>query len=172
MNHFMKSISHGISICLPLLFVCIFLQDVTQVEIPQKMQSAIKPLPKHIQPGYQEFQVALYGLLIQAKSWYHGAQMGNLCSNPACNIHVFSIKSQQTANVLNLQKVNSRQCVLCVQNVLEGQSAQDPVGRPMMHRTALSQATGEAVYCDDLPQTDGELFLVIVTSSRPHAKIT
>uniref|UniRef100_A0A8C2D467 Aldehyde oxidase 6 n=1 Tax=Cyprinus carpio TaxID=7962 RepID=A0A8C2D467_CYPCA len=78
------------------------------------------------------------------------AQMGNLCSNPACNIH----------------------CVLCVQNVLEGQSAQDPVGRPMMHRTALSQATGEAVYCDDLPQTDGELFLMIVTSSRPHAKIT
>ncbi|XP_016295765.1 aldehyde oxidase 1-like [Sinocyclocheilus anshuiensis] len=56
-------------------------------------------------------------------------------------------------------------------NVLEGQSAQDPVGRPMMHRTALSQATGEAEYCDDLPQTDGELFLVIVTSSRPHAKI-
>uniref|UniRef100_A0A9J8ANH5 Aldehyde oxidase 6 n=1 Tax=Cyprinus carpio carpio TaxID=630221 RepID=A0A9J8ANH5_CYPCA len=91
------------------------------------------------------FQVALYGLFIQAKSWYHSAQMGNLCSNP---------------------------CVLCVQNVLEGQSAQDPVGRPMMHRTALSQATGEAVYCDDLPQTDGELFLVIVTSSRPHAKIT
>uniref|UniRef100_A0A8C1K3J6 Aldehyde oxidase 6 n=1 Tax=Cyprinus carpio TaxID=7962 RepID=A0A8C1K3J6_CYPCA len=65
-----------------------------------------------------------------------------------------------------------KDCVLCVQNVLEGQSAQDPVGRPMMHRTALSQATGEAVYCDDLPQTDGELFLVIVTSSRPHAKIT
>ncbi|KAL1251495.1 hypothetical protein QQF64_019291 [Cirrhinus molitorella] len=87
-------------------------KDVTQREIPQKMQSAIQPLPKHIQPGYQEFQ-----------------------------------------------------------NVLESQSAQDPVGRPMMHRSALSQATGEAVYCDDLPHTDGELFLVIVTSSRPHAKI-
>uniref|UniRef100_A0A8C2D390 Aldehyde oxidase 6 n=1 Tax=Cyprinus carpio TaxID=7962 RepID=A0A8C2D390_CYPCA len=95
------------------LFFKFNLLDVTQVEIPQKMQSAIQPLPKHIQPGYQEFQ-----------------------------------------------------------NVLEGQSAQDPVGRPMMHRTALSQATGEAVYCDDLPQTDGELFLMIVTSSRPHAKIT
>uniref|UniRef100_A0A8C1K1Z7 Aldehyde oxidase 6 n=1 Tax=Cyprinus carpio TaxID=7962 RepID=A0A8C1K1Z7_CYPCA len=95
------------------LFFKFNLLDVTQVDIPQKMQSAIQPLPKHIQPGYQEFQ-----------------------------------------------------------NVLEGQSAQDPVGRPMMHRTALSQATGEAVYCDDLPQTDGELFLVIVTSSRPHAKIT
>ncbi|XP_077082323.1 aldehyde oxidase 6 isoform X2 [Siphateles boraxobius] len=88
-------------------------KDVTQMEIPQEMQSAIQPLPKHIQPGYQEFQ-----------------------------------------------------------NVLESQPAQDPVGRPMMHRSALSQATGEAVYCDDLPHTDGELFLTIVTSSRPHAKIT
>ncbi|KAK7136891.1 hypothetical protein R3I93_017070 [Phoxinus phoxinus] len=88
-------------------------KDVTQMEIPQEMQSAIQPLPKSIQPGYQEFQ-----------------------------------------------------------NVLEGQPAQDPVGRPMMHRSALSQATGEAVYCDDLPHTDGELFLTIVTSSRPHAKIT
>ncbi|KAK7126697.1 hypothetical protein R3I94_018021 [Phoxinus phoxinus] len=88
-------------------------KDVTQIEIPQEMQSAIQPLPKRIQPGYQEFQ-----------------------------------------------------------NVLEGQPAQDPVGRPMMHRSALSQATGEAVYCDDLPHTNGELFLTVVTSSRPHAKIT
>ncbi|XP_056112603.1 aldehyde oxidase 6 isoform X2 [Rhinichthys klamathensis goyatoka] len=88
-------------------------KDVTQMEIPQEMQSAIQPLPKRIQSGYQEFQ-----------------------------------------------------------NVLENQPAQDPVGRPMMHRSALSQATGEAVYCDDLPHTDGELFLTIVTSSRPHAKIT
>ncbi|KAK2906843.1 hypothetical protein Q8A67_005828 [Cirrhinus molitorella] len=88
-------------------------KDVTKGEIPQKMQSAIQPLPKQIQPGYQEFQ-----------------------------------------------------------NVLESQSAQDPVGRPMMHRAGLSHATGEAVYCDDLPHTEGELFLMIVTSSRPHAKIT
>ncbi|TRZ04440.1 hypothetical protein DNTS_025932, partial [Danionella cerebrum] len=57
-------------------------------------------------------------------------------------------------------------------NVLESQSDQDPVGRPMMHRSALSQATGEAVYCDDLPRSDGELFLAIVTSSRPNAKIS
>uniref|UniRef100_A0A4W5RLZ0 Aldehyde oxidase 6 n=1 Tax=Hucho hucho TaxID=62062 RepID=A0A4W5RLZ0_9TELE len=47
----------------------------------------------------------------------------------------------------------------------------DPVGRPIMHRSAISQATGEAVYCDDIPKTDGELHLVLVTSTRPHAKI-
>ncbi|XP_038153453.1 aldehyde oxidase 6 [Cyprinodon tularosa] len=58
------------------------------------------------------------------------------------------------------------------QSVPKDQEAHDPVGRPMMHRSAISQATGEAVYCDDIPNTDGELFLVLVTSSRAHAKIT
>ncbi|KAM6893464.1 aldehyde oxidase 6 [Xenentodon cancila] len=57
------------------------------------------------------------------------------------------------------------------QPVSKSQSDQDPVGRPMMHRSAISQATGEAVYCDDILRTDGELFLVLVTSSRAHAKI-
>uniref|UniRef100_A0A4W6EPK5 Aldehyde oxidase 1 n=1 Tax=Lates calcarifer TaxID=8187 RepID=A0A4W6EPK5_LATCA len=57
-------------------------------------------------------------------------------------------------------------------HVSKGQSNQDPVGRPIMHRSAISQATGEAVYCDDIPKTDGELFLALVTSSRAHAKIT
>ncbi|XP_031414386.1 aldehyde oxidase 6 isoform X2 [Clupea harengus] len=57
------------------------------------------------------------------------------------------------------------------QGVLEGQPGQDPVGRPMMHRSALSQATGEAVYCDDMPRTEGELFLSLVTSTKAHAKI-
>ncbi|XP_061631491.1 aldehyde oxidase 6 isoform X1 [Phyllopteryx taeniolatus] len=57
------------------------------------------------------------------------------------------------------------------QHVSEGQSDQDPVGRPIMHSSAISQATGEAVYCDDLPRIDGELFLALVTSSRAHAKI-
>ncbi|XP_026157717.1 aldehyde oxidase 6 isoform X2 [Mastacembelus armatus] len=58
------------------------------------------------------------------------------------------------------------------QHVSKDQSSQDPVGRPIMHRSAISQATGEAVYCDDIPKTDRELFLVLVTSSRANAKIT
>nr|XP_015813530.2 aldehyde oxidase 6 isoform X1 [Nothobranchius furzeri] len=57
------------------------------------------------------------------------------------------------------------------QHVSKDQSNQDAVGRPMMHRSAISHATGEAVYCDDIPKTDGELFLVLVTSSRAHAEI-
>uniref|UniRef100_A0A8D3D478 Xanthine dehydrogenase/oxidase n=1 Tax=Scophthalmus maximus TaxID=52904 RepID=A0A8D3D478_SCOMX len=58
------------------------------------------------------------------------------------------------------------------QHVPKLQSDLDPVGRPIMHRSAISQATGEAVYCDDVPRTDGELSLALVTSSRAHAKIT
>uniref|UniRef100_A0A4W5NY32 Aldehyde oxidase 1 n=1 Tax=Hucho hucho TaxID=62062 RepID=A0A4W5NY32_9TELE len=54
---------------------------------------------------------------------------------------------------------------------LKYQSGDDPVGRPIMHRSAISQATGEAVYCDDIPKMEGELHLVLVTSTRPHAKI-
>ncbi|KAL1021810.1 hypothetical protein UPYG_G00018360 [Umbra pygmaea] len=57
------------------------------------------------------------------------------------------------------------------QAVVEGQNFEDPVGRPVMHRSAISQATGEAVYCDDIPKMDGELHLVLITSTRPHAKI-
>uniref|UniRef100_A0A8B9GC73 Aldehyde oxidase 1 n=1 Tax=Amazona collaria TaxID=241587 RepID=A0A8B9GC73_9PSIT len=51
------------------------------------------------------------------------------------------------------------------------QSPQDPVGRPIMHQSGIKHATGEAVYIDDLPSVDGELFLSVVTSSRAHAKI-
>lgn len=57
------------------------------------------------------------------------------------------------------------------QAVPDGQSTQDVVGRPMMHLAALQQATGEALYCDDLPPHDNELYLALVLSSRAHAKI-
>ncbi|KAI4874106.1 hypothetical protein NFI96_007919 [Prochilodus magdalenae] len=57
------------------------------------------------------------------------------------------------------------------QDVVAGQSEQDPVGRAVQHRSGLSHATGEAVYCDDFPHTQGELFMCVVTSTRAHAKI-
>ena len=59
-----------------------------------------------------------------------------------------------------------------MEDVLGGQSEQDPGGRAFQHQSALSHATGEAVYCDDFPHTQGELFLSVVTSTRAHAKIT
>uniref|UniRef100_A0A8C2EN16 xanthine dehydrogenase n=1 Tax=Cyprinus carpio TaxID=7962 RepID=A0A8C2EN16_CYPCA len=55
--------------------------------------------------------------------------------------------------------------------VPETQSSNDPVGRPNVHQAALQQATGEAVYYDDIPSVKGELFVSMVTSTRAHAKI-
>lgn len=40
-----------------------------------------------------------------------------------------------------------------------------------MHLSGIKHATGEAIYCDDMPAVDRELFLTFVTSSRAHAKI-
>uniref|UniRef100_A0A8C4GQJ5 Xanthine oxidase n=1 Tax=Dicentrarchus labrax TaxID=13489 RepID=A0A8C4GQJ5_DICLA len=75
-----------------------------------------------------------------------------------------------------LQKLRAQRAsklTLAVQNkaVPEGRSQDDAVGRPMMHLSALKQATGEAVYCDDVPLYENELYLALVTSSKAHANI-
>lgn len=41
----------------------------------------------------------------------------------------------------------------------------------MIHNSALKQASGEAVYCDDIPKMENELYMGLVLSSRAHAKI-
>ncbi|CAH0581384.1 unnamed protein product [Chrysodeixis includens] len=45
------------------------------------------------------------------------------------------------------------------------------VGKPITHVSAIKQATGEAIYCDDIPTVAGELYLKLVFSSEAHAKI-
>lgn len=58
-----------------------------------------------------------------------------------------------------------------LQVVPKERSQEDMVGRPMMHLSALKQATGEAVYCDDIPLYENELYLALVTSTKAHANI-
>ncbi|XP_010130959.1 PREDICTED: xanthine dehydrogenase/oxidase-like, partial [Buceros rhinoceros silvestris] len=57
------------------------------------------------------------------------------------------------------------------QEVPKGQAVEDTVGRPLMHVSAVKQACGEAVYCDDIPRYENELYLTLVTSTKAHAKI-
>jgi aldehyde oxidase len=40
-----------------------------------------------------------------------------------------------------------------------------------MHLSGLKHATGEAIFCDDIPKVDKELSMALVTSTRAHAKI-
>lgn len=53
----------------------------------------------------------------------------------------------------------------------EKQLKSDAVGRPIQHMSAYKQATGEAIYCDDMPIAEGELYLAFVLSSKAHAKL-
>lgn len=57
------------------------------------------------------------------------------------------------------------------QEVPRGQLVEDTVGRPLVHLSAAKQACGEAVYCDDIPHYENELYLTLVTSTQAHAKI-
>uniref|UniRef100_A0A3Q2TXX1 Xanthine dehydrogenase n=1 Tax=Fundulus heteroclitus TaxID=8078 RepID=A0A3Q2TXX1_FUNHE len=79
---------------------------------------------------------------------------------------------------LSVQEVSSeclsateRNSLLRLQAVPEGQSLGDVVGRPIMHLSALKQATGEAMYCDDVPLYENELYLALITSTKAHARI-
>ncbi|KAK7065266.1 hypothetical protein SK128_021569 [Halocaridina rubra] len=60
---------------------------------------------------------------------------------------------------------------LLYQKVPSGQTSLDPIGRPMTHTSALKQATGEAIYVDDMPHFENELYAGFVYSNRAHAKI-
>ncbi|KAL5482077.1 hypothetical protein EMCRGX_G022358 [Ephydatia muelleri] len=57
------------------------------------------------------------------------------------------------------------------QMVPDTQVPSDMVGRPMMHQSALKQATGEARYVDDMPPYQNELYAGLVMSTHAHAKI-
>ncbi|XP_077270195.1 xanthine dehydrogenase rosy isoform X1 [Temnothorax americanus] len=57
------------------------------------------------------------------------------------------------------------------QVVPKNQESYDLIGRPLVHVNAFKQATGEAIYCDDMPKFANELYLALVLSTRAHAKI-
>ncbi|XP_071963951.1 xanthine dehydrogenase/oxidase-like [Antedon mediterranea] len=57
------------------------------------------------------------------------------------------------------------------QEVSNNQSPIDPVGRPLVHLSAYQQATGEAIYVDDIIALKNELYMAVVFSQKAHAKI-
>ncbi|XP_055712737.1 xanthine dehydrogenase [Phlebotomus papatasi] len=58
------------------------------------------------------------------------------------------------------------------EKIPDKQEPWNPIRRPHVHASAFKQATGEAVYCDDMPRYENELYLAFVLSSKSHAKIT
>jgi xanthine dehydrogenase/oxidase len=92
--------------------------------------------------------------------------------------------SQQLEKSLNLSLLNERErsgingfhtltpkSSQLFEKVSSEQPLTDPIYRPKIHSSALKQATGEAVYCDDIPKHENELYLALVLSTKAHAKI-
>ncbi|KAL3874743.1 hypothetical protein ACJMK2_037714, partial [Sinanodonta woodiana] len=57
------------------------------------------------------------------------------------------------------------------EEVASGQPPQDPVGRAIPHASAIKHVTGEAIYVDDMPRFENELYLAFVLSTKSHADI-
>lgn len=57
------------------------------------------------------------------------------------------------------------------EKVPDNQPNTDPVGRPKIHMSAFKQTTGEAIYLDDMPKYENELYLGFVLSTKAHARI-
>ncbi|XP_037705295.1 aldehyde oxidase 2 isoform X3 [Choloepus didactylus] len=85
--------------------------------------------------------------------------------------HRYPEISEQFLSALEDFPVTIPRGVQTYQSVDSHQPLRDPVGRPIMHVSGLKHATGEAMFCDDLPMVDKELFMALVTSTRAHAKI-
>eukprot|EP00094_Tigriopus_californicus_P013136 TCALIF_12703-PA protein Name:"Similar to XDH Xanthine dehydrogenase/oxidase (Gallus gallus)" AED:0.07 eAED:0.07 QI:278/0.8/0.66/1/1/1/6/364/1546 len=52
-----------------------------------------------------------------------------------------------------------------------GSEITNPVGNPLKHKSADKQATGEAIYVDDMPYSENECYISFVLSTKAHANI-
>lgn len=87
----------------------------------------------------------------------------------AKKFQIFLPKEVESATEgFHTKKLKSSQYYQVVQ---KDQEANDLVGRSIVHASAYKQATGEAIYCDDMPKFVDELYLAVVLSTRAHAKI-
>eukprot|EP00054_Salpingoeca_dolichothecata_P024381 m.165933 g.165933 ORF g.165933 m.165933 type:complete len:1340 (-) comp24994_c0_seq1:150-4169(-) len=78
---------------------------------------------------------------------------------------------ERDKSALNLIERPISQGVQVYEKPLVGKGGIDPVGKPVPHVSGLKQATGEAVYVDDIPRYQGELYGALIMSSQAHAKI-
>ncbi|XP_063285940.1 aldehyde oxidase 1-like [Pelobates fuscus] len=83
----------------------------------------------------------------------------------------FSANATEYLGILRDFEDEAPKTMQIFQEVSAQQPANDPIGRPIVHLSGIKQATGEAVYVDDIPMMDRELFIAFITSTRAHAKI-
>ncbi|XP_071963028.1 xanthine dehydrogenase/oxidase-like isoform X1 [Antedon mediterranea] len=87
-----------------------------------------------------------------------------------CNKNIPKVSPSDTSATFPFKRdeVKSTQMF---QEIANDQSPIDPVGRPLVHLSAYQQATGEAVYVDDIVAFQNELYMAVVLSKKALAKI-
>ncbi|XP_068101234.1 aldehyde oxidase 1-like isoform X2 [Hyperolius riggenbachi] len=82
-----------------------------------------------------------------------------------------SMKAPEYLSAIRDFETTAPKTLQVFQEVDSSQPGQDSVGRPVVNQSGIIQATGEAVYVDDMPKVDQELCIAFVTSKKAHAKI-
>ncbi|CAK9809030.1 Xanthine dehydrogenase [Anthophora quadrimaculata] len=121
------------------------------------------PLPDSVPGGMVKYRKSLT-LSLFFKGFLHVAK--KLQAALDCQVLPKEIRSADEG--FHSKKPNSSQYY---QVFTKDQEANDLIGRPIVHVSAFKQATGEAIYCDDMPKYIDELYLALVLSTRAHAKI-
>ncbi|XP_025104170.1 xanthine dehydrogenase/oxidase-like isoform X3 [Pomacea canaliculata] len=83
-------------------------------------------------------------------------------SNRICSTDMSAIMPLEREAVKSLQRFEP---------VPDTQLPNDALRRPLVHESAYQQATGEALYLDDMAPMKGELYIAFVLSSKAHAKL-
>ncbi|XP_030369374.1 xanthine dehydrogenase [Scaptodrosophila lebanonensis] len=92
-----------------------------------------------------------------------------LCDAGIISSKAVPVAERSGAEIFHTPALKSSQLF---ERVCSEQPVCDPIGRPKVHAAALKQATGEAIYTDDIPRMESELYLALVLSTKPRAKIT
>ena len=85
--------------------------------------------------------------------------------------HSFVCQHLQQTSVDVLQSSTRHGISYAQQTTPKVPESQKFVGKPITHRSAYLQATGEATYIDDMPSLEGTLHAAIVMSTQPYARI-
>jgi hypothetical protein len=103
---------------------------------------------------------------------FHFMSVGNVCCHNVITsvIHYQSLPLAE-ANITKPFDHHLTKSSQGFQDVPLSQSKKDVVGRPIPHLSAAKQASGTAVYVDDMPKFKNELYCGVVWSTRSHAKV-
>lgn len=82
-----------------------------------------------------------------------------------------AIPQRERSGALQFHTLEPKSCQIYQLPEAGSNAAGSALGQPQVHVSAFKQATGEAVYIDDMPRFGDELYLAFVLSTKAHARL-